>query len=75
MGSSDSFAFQGPRQLTVRMLPFTRRSLEYVLMPLTRGLLPIPALKVYDVHYKKTLIPLPATSELKIEKKNLWVVC
>lgn len=75
MGSSDTLAFQGPKQLTVRMLPFTRRSLEYIFMPLTRGLLAIPALKVYDVHYKKTLVPLPATAELKMEKKSLWVLC
>lgn len=75
MGSSDSFAFQGAKQLTVRMLPFTRRSFEYVLLPLTRGLLAIPSLRVYDVYYKKTLVPLPATAELKIDKKALWVVC
>lgn len=75
MGASDSFAFQGPKQLTIRMLPYTRRSIEYVFLPLNRGLLAIPTLKVFDVNYKKTLVPLPATEELTIDKKYLWIHC
>lgn len=75
VGSSDMFAFQGPKELTVRLLPFTRRTVEYVLMPLTRGLLSLPLVKIYDVHYKKTLVPLSATAELSMDKKMLWVVC
>lgn len=75
MEPSDTFAFQGPKQLTVRMLPCTRRSFEYTLLPLTRGLLAIPGLVVYDINYKKILVPLAATPELKVEKKSLLVVC
>lgn len=37
MGSSENFAYTGPKQLTVRMLPFSRRGVEYVMYPLGRG--------------------------------------
>lgn len=33
MGPSDIFAFQGPKQLTVRMLPFSRRAIQYIMYP------------------------------------------
>ncbi|VVT54351.1 uncharacterized protein SAPINGB_P004032 [Magnusiomyces paraingens] len=37
MGSSENFAYTGPKQLTVRMLPFSRRGIEYIMHPLGRG--------------------------------------
>lgn len=75
MGASDSFAYQGPKQLTVRMLPFTRRGIEYILYPLGRGQLLVPPLRVFDVNYRKTLGPVPASSNLKAEKNRLVITC
>lgn len=37
MGASDIFAYQGPKQLTIRMLPFSRRAVQYIMYPLTRS--------------------------------------
>lgn len=37
MGPSDAFAFQGPGQLTVRVLPFSRRALQYMVLMLPQN--------------------------------------
>lgn len=76
MGTSENFAYQGPKQLTVRMLPFSRRPFDYILYPLKRGgPLALPVLRVFDVNYRKLLTPLPASEGFIIEKSKLLVEC
>lgn len=75
MGSSAVWAFRGPKNGTLRALPFSRRQLEYVLFPLADGpQLKLPQLRVHDVHYKRTLSVLPASEGINTDKGELYIV-
>ncbi|KAK9477134.1 Gryzun, putative trafficking through golgi-domain-containing protein [Lipomyces japonicus] len=70
--SQANFAYEGAKQIGVRVLPYTARRLEYKLLPLavTSGWQRIPALRVYDTHFKKSLSVFPANEKFKIDFKT-----
>ncbi|ODQ67035.1 hypothetical protein NADFUDRAFT_49483 [Nadsonia fulvescens var. elongata DSM 6958] len=84
---SEYFAFQGPQQTSIRLLPFTRFELKYdvylLLDPVERKNGPqldrkstwyrLPHLRVYDTFYQKTLSLLSADRTLRSDKKNLFL--
>lgn len=76
MGSSSIFAFQGPKHKTLRVLPFTRRTMEYVLLPLsltTKESLRLPQFKIHDTYYKRTLVVIPANRSASSDRADIFV--
>ncbi|GAB1315953.1 Trafficking protein particle complex subunit 11 [Madurella fahalii] len=55
MEPSDQFAFSGPKLTTVSLLPVSRRSVEYRLLPLFKGRWIRPGLVVRDKYFQKVL--------------------
>jgi hypothetical protein len=76
MGSSSIFAFQGPKHKSLRVLPFTRRMIEFVLLPLsstTKDPLRLPQFKIHDTYYKRTLVVIPANRLLLSDRTDIFV--
>ncbi|CCF35884.1 hypothetical protein CH063_07575 [Colletotrichum higginsianum] len=72
MDPSDEFAFSGSKQTTVHVLPVSRRSVTYRLLPFTRGDYIRPTLVVRDKYFQKVLRIIP-TEGMKIDKDGLLV--
>lgn len=79
MSSSSAFAFQGSKQQALRVMPYTRRIIDYTLLPLDEAVVQdsawvkLPQLKIHDTYFKRTLVIVPATPILKTEKGELYV--
>lgn len=72
---SDEFAFSGAKQTAVNLLPISRRSLTYRLLPLVKaGSWIRPNLTVRDKYFQKVLKIIP-TEGVKTDKEGflLWV--
>lgn len=74
MDPSDEFAFSGAKQTTVHLLPMSRQTTTYRLLPLVSGKFVRPGLTVRDKYFQKTLRIIP-TEGMKIDKDGLliWV--
>lgn len=74
MESSDDFAFSGPKAKLLQLLPLTRHTVSYILLPMTRGAWISPHFRAWDTHFHQTL-KVYGTGELKDEKKgiSIWV--
>lgn len=74
MDISEEFAFSGPKNVTVQLVPLSRHSIRYIILPHAKGLWITPQFKVYDTHFQKSL-KVNATGELRNDKKgvSIWV--
>lgn len=80
MEPSDEFAFSGPKQTTLHLLPVSRRSVTYRLLPLANGSSTgswiKPGLVVKDKYFQKVLRVIP-TEGMKLDGKDggflVWV--
>ena len=74
METSDEFAFSGAKNVTVLMVPLSRQSFQYNLLPLVRGAWITPRLRVYDTQFHK-LLRIRGTAGMRDEKKgpSIWV--
>lgn len=74
MDPSDEFAFSGAKQTTLHLLPVSRRSITYRLLPLVRGAWIKPTLTVRDKYFQKILRIIP-TEGMKLDKDRflVWV--
>ncbi|KAM3453200.1 hypothetical protein MY3296_003963 [Beauveria thailandica] len=74
MDPSEEFAFAGAKQTTLHMLPMSRRTATYRLLPLKRGCYIRPGLVVRDKYFQKVLRIIP-TDGMKIDKDGLllWI--
>ncbi|KAK4126992.1 hypothetical protein N657DRAFT_611212 [Parathielavia appendiculata] len=88
MEPSDQFAFSGPKQTTLNLLPVSRRSVEYRLLPLDAPPTPTegkeeegggwwirPGLVVRDKYFQKVLKVIPASEGVRGGKDGfeVWV--
>lgn len=71
---SEEFAFSGSKQTTLHLLPVSRRSVTYRLLPLVRGEWVRPALVVRDKYFQKVLRVI-GTEGVKMDKEGflVWV--
>lgn len=71
---SEEFAFSGSKQTTLHLLPVSRRSVTYRMLPLVRGEWVKPALVVRDKYFQKVLRVIP-TEGMKLDKDGflVWV--
>ncbi len=74
MDPSEDFAFSGPKNVSVELLPLSRHTVPYNLMPLVKGAWITPQLRVFDTHFHKAL-KVNATEGMRSDKKGLsiWV--
>lgn len=74
MDASEDFAFSGPKATAVQLIPLSRYSITYRLLPFVRGKWISPQIKVLDVHWNKLLKPI-ATGDLKNDRRGvlIWV--
>lgn len=75
MDPSDEFAFSGAKQTTLNLLPVSRRTVTYRLLPLVKGGSWIkPSLSVRDKYFQKVLRVIP-TEGMKADKDSflIWV--
>lgn len=77
VASSTYFAFQGPKSLNLRLLPYSTRALTYQLTPLGDGSVqnrrPLPDLRIFDINYKRTLAVLPGDQRVTFEQGTLFL--
>jgi hypothetical protein len=74
MEASEQFGFSGTKLQTLQLLPMSRQTVRYTIIPLTTGLWITPQLKVTDRYFNKTL-KVQATDGLRLDKKGVgfWV--
>ncbi|KAF2018839.1 hypothetical protein BU24DRAFT_364136 [Aaosphaeria arxii CBS 175.79] len=76
MEASEEFGFSGPKLKILHLLPMSRQTVEYNLLPLVKGAWIEPQLRVVDRYFNKTLKVLPTEGfMLGADKKSvgLWV--
>ena len=74
MEQSDEFAFSGAKSTTVHLVPLSRQSIQYNLLPLVKGVWVSPQLRVYDTQFHK-MLKVQGTEGMRNEKKgpSIWV--
>ena len=74
MEPSDDFAFSGAKDSLVQLVPLSRRSIRYNLLPLAKGAWINPQFKVMDIHFRK-MLKINATEGMRADKKGalIWV--
>lgn len=78
MASSAYFAFQGPKIMSLRMLPFSSYALNYQLITLGDGRIqnkrPLPELRVFDKTSKRTLVPIAGSPGIVVDQGSLFII-
>ena len=74
MDTNEEFAFSGPKNMNVQLVPLSRHTVRYNLLPMVKGAWISPQLRVFDTHFHKTL-KVNATGEMRNEKRGvgIWV--
>ena len=74
METSEEFAFSGAKATTLQLVPLSRYTVQYHLLPLVRGKWISPLFRVVDVHFNKTLT-VHATDGMRSDAKGtfIWV--
>jgi hypothetical protein len=72
MEASEEFAFSGSKLKMLHLLPMSRQSVRYSLLPLVSGAWITPTLRVMDRYFNKTL-KVQATEGLRMDKKGVGV--
>jgi solute carrier family 25 protein 38 len=72
MEASEEFGFSGPKLMIVHLLPMSRQTVRYNVLPMSKGLWIAPNLKVMDRYFNKTL-RVQATEGLRQDKNRVGV--
>lgn len=74
METSEEFAFSGAKNVAMELLPISRHTVRYNLMPLVKGAWISPQFRVFDTHFHKTL-KINATEGMRSDKNgvSVWV--
>ena len=74
MDMSEEFAFSGPKNVTVHLVPLSRHNIRYTIFPLVKGTWISPQFRVFDTHFQKSL-KVNATEGMRSDKKgvSIWV--
>ena len=74
MDISEEFAFSGPKNITVELVPLSRHKVRYAILPRVKGLWISPQFRVFDTHFQKNL-KVNATEGTRGDKKGVsfWV--
>jgi trafficking protein particle complex subunit 11 len=72
MEANDEFAFSGPKLSSLQILPVSRHTVHFNLLPTVRGAWIQPQLKVVDRYFNKTL-RISATEGMRMDKTGILV--
>ncbi|KAL9027096.1 MAG: hypothetical protein Q9196_004329 [Gyalolechia fulgens] len=74
METNDDFAFSGPKTTSVQLVPVSRHTVRYKVVPLVRGKWITPNLEVLDTHFNQVL-KVHGTGGMRSDKKgaSIWV--
>lgn len=72
METSDEFAFSGAKTISLQLVPLSRHTIRYRLLPLVKGRWISPQFKVVDVHFNK-MLKVHATEGIRSDAKGLFV--
>ncbi|KAL8712339.1 MAG: hypothetical protein Q9220_003490 [cf. Caloplaca sp. 1 TL-2023] len=74
METNDDFAFSGPKSTSLNLVPVSRRTIAYTIMPLGRGKWITPHFRVLDTHFNQVLRVF-GTGGMRSDKKgaSIWV--
>ena len=74
MDIGEEFAFSGPKNVTVQLVPLSRHSIRYTILPLVKGVWISPQFKAFDTHFQKSL-KVNATEGMRNDRKgvSVWV--
>lgn len=72
MEASEEFAFSGPKLTALHLLPHSRQTVRYNVLPLVKGAWIYPQLRVQDRYFNKVLKPAP-TEGMRQDKKGVAV--
>ena len=74
MDASEDFAFSGPKTTSVQLVPVSRHTVRYHLMPLARGIWIAPYFRVLDTHFNQVL-KVYGTGGVRTDKKgiSIWI--
>lgn len=72
MDASEEFAFSGPKATAVQLVPLSRHTVRYLLLPLKGAKWIAPQAKIVDVHWNKILKPL-ATEGLRSDRRGVLI--
>lgn len=74
MDIGEEFAFSGPKNVTVHLVPLSRHTIRYAILPLVKGMWISPKFRVFDTHFQKSL-KVNATEGMRSDKKgvSVWV--
>lgn len=72
MDTAEDFAFSGPKATSLQLVPLSRHTIRYHILPLTQGIWISPNFRVVDVHFNKTL-KVHATEGIRSDSKGLYV--
>ena len=74
MDTSEEFAFSGPKNVTVHLVPLSRHDIRYTILPFVKGTWISPQFRVFDTHFQKSL-KVNATEGMRSDKKgfSIWV--
>ncbi|KAL8929907.1 MAG: hypothetical protein Q9208_001051 [Pyrenodesmia sp. 3 TL-2023] len=74
METSDEFAFSGPKITTLQLVPVSRHTIKYHIVPLVKGKWITPDLKVLDTHFQQVL-RVHGTGGMRSDKRgaSVWV--
>ena len=74
MDVSEEFAFSGPKNVTVHLVPLSRHSIQYTIFPFVKGAWISPQFRVFDTYFLKSL-KVNATEGMRSDKQgvSVWV--
>ena len=72
MDASEEFAFSGPKATAVQLVPLSRHTVRYTILPLRKAKWIAPVAKIVDVHWNKMLKPI-ATAGLRSDRRGVLV--
>lgn len=74
METSEEFAFSGIKTTSLQLIPLSRHTVRYNLLPLVTGTWISPQFRIVDLHFNKTL-KIHATEDIKSDVRgiSIWV--
>ncbi|KAL8705945.1 MAG: hypothetical protein Q9225_007995, partial [Loekoesia sp. 1 TL-2023] len=74
METNDDFAFSGPKTTSVQLVPVSRHTVRYNIVPLVRGKWITPNLRVLDTHFNQVL-KIHGTGGMRSDKRgaSIWI--
>lgn len=72
MESSEEFAFSGPKAMSLQLVPLSRHTIQYNVLPLAQGMWINPTFRAVDVHFNK-ILRVHATEGVRSDAKGIYI--